>query len=180
MVFQIFCQLHMWENSKFRVIIQLQFLTKSLWHSAVMKGLPFPSPHGGLGRKFHMTWVTVLPFNEYSAQLLFDFWYKLTLVSDLSHPVHDESCWPLCGCGRWLCYYMAYHWCLSPLLEACEKLHFVVVACSLMWLFASWASVILSEACVCVHGHSIHSPDVCLFLPLSCPVLHSFCLSLWI
>lgn len=103
--------------------------------------LPHPSVEASAG---NFTWPRSpsFPMEDGSVWLLFDSRYKLAWVSNLFHPVNGTSCWQLCACRRWPWYYMGYHF------QVCEKLYFAVLACSLLVLCFSRASIVVSEACV--------------------------------
>lgn len=105
MVFQILCQLHMCENSRFRFITQLR-----LWQSMAFccdERLAHPLMEDSAG---NFTWPrSSFSIKDGSVWLLAGRWYKLIRVSDPFHPVHDKSCWELCGCCRRPWYYMGYH-----------------------------------------------------------------------
>lgn len=153
MVFQIFCQLHMWENSTLRFITQLQFLTKSLWNSDTIYGTI-----DGLG-------YLLFSFRDDS-----EGGYSWVVNTDqcgtnsLFHLLHGTSktYWLIWGYSRWSCglsllslviilFHSDEKYCLSP-------------ACGCLVLVDVYSGIVLFEACPYVQSDTVGCSDFILFL----------------
>lgn len=157
MVFQILCQLHMCENSRFRSITQLRLVTE---HGILLWWKAGPSPRGRFSRKFHMTQV-ILPHQRWLC--VATRWSSIQVNS-----------------GQWSFLSRAWQIMLRALrllqatvvlyglsLPVCGKLYFSVLACSLLGLCFGGASIILSEACVWKESNSADFAQATLSAPMS-------------